>query len=156
MLLWLVHPVLPSSGLRVSSLGVTHLHPHLQRQQMARREGRRAPPSSQVTSQQTLLHSYPQGLFTCTPPPAGPALVSCSEEVQGPLSRVLQLVRDRDSSLTLLTLGLALPTPTGNKGQSGQSITPIPRRPHSRKVAEPALLHSLLGRLTCIATDLLC
>lgn len=70
----------------------------------------------------------------------------------GPPSRVLQLLRGRGSSLILLTLGLALPTPTGDKGQSGQNITPIPRPPYSRQVTGPAFLHSLLGRLTCAST----
>lgn len=70
----------------------------------------------------------------------------------GPPSRVLQLVRDRDSSFILLTLGLALPTPTDDKGQSEQSITPILRPPYSRQVTGPAFLHSLLGSLTCAPT----
>lgn len=66
-----------------------------------------------------------QGWFYCflvfrvaspTPSPSGPVLLCCPGEVQESLSWALQLVRDRDSNLALMTLGPAFQTTTGELG----------------------------------------
>lgn len=78
-----------------------------------------------------LPHSCPQAQLTCTPP--GPVLLCCLDEVQIPLSRMLQLVRDRASLPTLITLGQVLPTAANGKGIT---ITSTP--PHVRGVSGQA------------------
>lgn len=72
--------------------------------------------------QLSCCHAPRAGLLTLIPP--GPALLCCSGEAQGQICRVLQL-RDRATSLALVTPGTALPPATGSKGQW-----------------EPSLLHS--------------
>lgn len=67
------------------------------------------------------------------PPCPEPAVVCCPRDVQGPLSLVLQQVRDRDNSPALMTLaGLALPPATR---EGGEVISPSPTPLHSRQEA---------------------
>lgn len=52
-------------------------------------------------------------------PSLGLVLLCCPGKMQGPLSQGLQLVRERDSSPALMTLGSSLLTATGGEGQGG-------------------------------------
>ena len=80
------------------------------------------------------------------PPPPGPALLCCPDEVQGSFS---QATWDRASSPVLMTSKPVLLTATG-KEEWGKGINPIPLPPHGRPAAGPVLLHALSqGWLTC-------
>jgi hypothetical protein len=68
-----------------------------------------------VSERAALPCFHPQARLICAPP-AGPVLLCYPGKVQGLLSLVLQEMRGRDSSPTLMTLGQILPTASGGKG----------------------------------------
>jgi hypothetical protein len=68
-------------------------------------------------------------------------LLCCPGKVQGRLSRVLQLVKGRASSPTIMTLGSILLPAIGGKEARG-NISPLPIQLLSRHTAGLALSHS--------------
>lgn len=112
---------------------------------------------SGLAHQQSPTHLLPQK--------PEPALPCCLGKVQGPLSGVLQPVRDKASSTNLMIVGSALPCAVAGEGQGqlscsydprasslvchkwqgagvGQGITPLLTLQHGRQVEGPVVPHS--------------
>lgn len=93
----------------------------------------------QLSEGHTLGDSSPTSL------PPESALLSCPVEIQGLLSKVLQFMTARDSSLALMTLGPALPPTTGIEkavDQREEVISPLSMPSQGRGVAGPYFPHS--------------
>lgn len=103
--------------------------------QVAKGEGQRASVPVQATSQQRgggascpklttlgLTHLCPPVMPLCH---QGPALLCCSDKVQGHLSQVLKLVRVRNSSPEFRSLWAAFPPAGGGKGLWRRGASPL-------------------------------
>lgn len=101
------------------ALGAAHLHPSLQSQfHVLPSQGTRPtlPHTAASKGLGQLSCSLNFWAVLLSPLPSGPAPLCCPLKAQGPLSRMLQLMRGRDSSPALTTLGPALQTMVDGKG----------------------------------------
>lgn len=142
---WLAHPMQPAASGRASSLDFRSLDPgcprsHNQGQLYCFVQVRCRALSPSCCRGSVRRKWWDQ--LSCSPTlrtgsPAHPttesAPVCCPDGVQGRLSCVMQLVRGRVSSGTLMTLGPALSPVSGSKGQRGKSIFRLLMPPPGRQ-----------------------
>lgn len=81
--------------------------------------------------------------YSDTHGPLGTSLLCFPGEMQGPLLRVLQLVRGRDSSSTLMVSERTLP-PIKDKGWVKKAISSLPTPPYARWQLWPDIKCSLV------------
>lgn len=101
-----------------------------------------SPSATASKGQGQLSFSHVLGDSSPTPSPPEPVLLCQQGKVPGPLSRVLQTVRDGAYSLPLMTSGLAHLPVTFGKGQGEEGISSLPTPPHSKLGVRPVLPRS--------------